>query len=63
MMSWRPWSAHRMPLAERELTEDAWRIDDQVLADVLGGNFEKAMNELHAPTTCGECGDGVKGDN
>ncbi len=56
-------TSHRMPLAERELTEDAWRIDDQVLADVLGGNFEKAMNELHAPTTCGECGDGAKGDN
>ena len=49
-------TSHRMPLAERELMEDAWRIEDPVLADVLGGNFEKAMNELHSPTTGDECG-------
>jgi PTH1 family peptidyl-tRNA hydrolase len=42
-------TSQRMPQSERQLVEDAWQIDDAVLADVLGGNLEKAMNNLHSP--------------
>ena len=42
-------TSHRMPDGERQLVEDAWRISDAVLADMLAGKFDKAMNALHAP--------------
>jgi PTH1 family peptidyl-tRNA hydrolase len=42
-------TSHRMPDGERQLVEDAWRISDGVLADMLAGQFDKAMNALHAP--------------
>lgn len=44
-------TSHRMPESERLLVEDAWRIDDSVLADLLAGKLNKAMNELHTRET------------
>ena len=47
----------RMPAAERTLVEDAFNIPDEVLADLIGGNFHKAMNQLHAPAADSPDGD------
>ncbi|MFP6835593.1 MAG: aminoacyl-tRNA hydrolase [Pseudomonadales bacterium] len=41
-------TSHRMPEAERKLIESSWQIDDALLGDVLAGNLEKAMNDLHS---------------
>jgi hypothetical protein len=38
-----------MPAAERETVADAAALGDEVLAHLLGGDFDKAMNRLHAP--------------
>jgi len=42
-------TSQRTPEAERQLIEAAWRIEDSVLAAILAGNLEKAMNRLHSP--------------
>ena len=42
-------TSQRMPQAERELMEQAFAMPDAVLADLLAGEFQKAMNALHAP--------------
>jgi peptidyl-tRNA hydrolase, PTH1 family len=39
----------KMPQDERDLIERAARLSDAVLADLLAGEFQKAMNRLHAP--------------
>jgi len=39
----------RMPQAERETIEQAVRLGDAVLVDLLAGDIQKAMNRLHAP--------------
>jgi PTH1 family peptidyl-tRNA hydrolase len=39
----------KMPQAEREAVESAVRLGDAVLAELLAGEFQKAMNRLHAP--------------
>ena len=39
----------QMPAAERETVADAAALGDEVLAHLLGGDFDKAMNRLHAP--------------
>jgi peptidyl-tRNA hydrolase, PTH1 family len=39
----------RMPEAERELVARACDLDEAVLADLLAGDIQKAMNRLHAP--------------
>ena len=39
----------RMPQAEREVIGRAFAIDTQILAELLGGDLQKAMNRLHAP--------------
>lgn len=38
-----------MPATERDLVEQAASLDDATLALVLDGNFDRAMNLLHAP--------------
>ena len=42
-------TSQRTPVAERELMEQAFDIPDAVLQDMLSGDFQKAMNALHAP--------------
>ena len=37
----------RMPLAERELVEDAWRFPEALMAHIVRGEWGKAMNILH----------------
>ncbi|MCB1684468.1 MAG: aminoacyl-tRNA hydrolase [Pseudomonadales bacterium] len=39
----------RMPESERALVDAACTLPDAVLAELLDGNFAKAMNQLHAP--------------
>lgn len=39
----------RMPAREQEMIEHACLLSDIVLADLLAGEFQKAMNRLHAP--------------
>lgn len=39
----------RMPQAERETIDGALHLSDAVLADLLAGDIQKAMNRLHAP--------------
>jgi PTH1 family peptidyl-tRNA hydrolase len=39
----------KMPQPEREAVESAARLGDAVLAELLAGEFQKAMNRLHAP--------------
>ncbi len=39
----------RMPAAERSLIESALELPEAVLADILAGNVQPAMNALHAP--------------
>jgi PTH1 family peptidyl-tRNA hydrolase len=57
-------TSQRMPDAERQLIEDAWRFEDSVLAAILSGNLEKAMNRLHSPPAAGETGSAcAQGDN
>jgi PTH1 family peptidyl-tRNA hydrolase len=41
-------TSHRMPDSERQLVEDAWRIPDVVVSDILAGDLNKAMNALHS---------------
>lgn len=38
-----------MPASERRMMEDALNVPDAVLADLLGGQWQSAMNALHAP--------------
>ena len=38
----------RMPESERTLVDDACRLPDSLLSDLLEGNLAKAMNQLHA---------------
>ena len=39
----------RMPQSERDAIERALRIGDALLADLLAGDLQKAMNSLHVP--------------
>jgi peptidyl-tRNA hydrolase, PTH1 family len=43
----------RMPAAERALMEDAYRISEPVLAQLLGGDLQKAMTQLHTRNESG----------
>ena len=42
-------TSHTMPEADRLLVESHLVINEQVLADILSGEMQKAMNELHTP--------------
>ena len=42
-------TAHSMPEADRLLVESRLAIAEPVLAHMLNGEMQKAMNELHAP--------------
>ena len=42
-------TSHTMPEADRALVESSLVIVEQVLSDMLTGEMDKAMNELHAP--------------
>jgi PTH1 family peptidyl-tRNA hydrolase len=42
-------TSERMPDAERECVQSAWRFDDQVYAHMFAGELQKAMTLLHAP--------------
>ncbi len=42
-------TSHTMPEEDRALVESSLVIEEQVLGDMLRGEMEKAMNELHAP--------------
>ena len=42
-------TSHTMPEADRALVESSLVIAEQVLGDMLTGEMDKAMNELHAP--------------
>lgn len=55
-------TSHRMPEGERQLIEDAWRVDDSVLADLLAGKLGKAMNELHARSSAEDAEGQGKGE-
>jgi peptidyl-tRNA hydrolase, PTH1 family len=43
----------RMPAAERALMEDAYRIPEPVLVQLLGGDLQKAMTQLHTRNESG----------
>ncbi len=55
-------TSYRMPEAERKLVEDAWQIDDDVLSEVLSGNLDKAMNELHSRDSDEKDAEGEEGE-
>ncbi len=42
-------TSHTMPEEDRALVESSLVIEEQVLGNMLRGEMEKAMNELHAP--------------
>ncbi len=42
-------TSHTMPEEDRALVESSLVIEEQVLGDMLTGEMEKAMNQLHAP--------------
>ncbi len=42
-------TSHTMPEADRLLVESSLVIEKQVLTDMLAGEMQKAMNDLHAP--------------
>lgn len=42
-------TSHTMPEEDRALVESSLVIEEQVLGDMLTGEMDKAMNELHAP--------------
>ncbi len=42
-------TSERMPEDDRRLMEASWRIGDGVLAALLAGDLQAAMNALHAP--------------
>jgi len=43
----------RMPAPERQLLEDAYRIPESVLRQLLGGDLQKAMTQLHTRNETG----------
>lgn len=44
----------RMPVAERQLLEQAYQIPEPILAHLLGGDLQKAMTQLHTRDVSGE---------
>ncbi len=42
-------TSQRMPLAERDLVEEALRLPDAVVVDLVEGRWQQAVNALHAP--------------
>jgi PTH1 family peptidyl-tRNA hydrolase len=50
-------TTERMPESERGQMEAAWRMEDAVLAAILDGDLQAAMNALHAPAGVGDGGD------
>jgi PTH1 family peptidyl-tRNA hydrolase len=50
-------TSERMPEADRRQMEASWRMDDAVLAAILAGDLQVAMNALHAPVGAGDEGD------
>lgn len=42
-------TSQRMPEAERQLMEQAFAVPDATLRALFAGDFQKAMNALHAP--------------
>ncbi|NIP16218.1 MAG: aminoacyl-tRNA hydrolase [Pseudomonadales bacterium] len=49
-------TSERMPEADRRQMEAAWRMEDGVLAAMLAGDLQAAMNALHAPEGEGDEG-------
>lgn len=47
-------TSERMPEGDRRLMEASWRMEDSVLAAILAGDLQAAMNALHAPADAGE---------
>ena len=47
-------TSERMPEDDRRLMEASWRVEDGVLAAILAGDLQVAMNALHAPAEAGE---------
>ena len=41
-------TSHTLPDAEREMIYSAWVLDNKILDDLLAGDMQKAMNELHS---------------
>ena len=41
-------TSHNIPAAEKEMIFSAWELDDRLIDDLLSGNVQKAMNQLHA---------------
>jgi PTH1 family peptidyl-tRNA hydrolase len=41
-------TSHTLPDAEREMICSAWVLDNKLLEDLLAGDMQKAMNELHS---------------
>ena len=50
-------TTERMPVADRRQMEDSWRMTDAVLAAILSGDLQLAMNALHAPAGAGDDGE------
>ena len=50
-------TSERMPEPDRRQMEDSWRMEDGVLAAMLAGDLQAAMNALHAPQSAGDQGD------
>ena len=47
-------TSERMPEDDRRQMEASWRMEDGVLAAILAGDLQAAMNALHAPAGTGE---------
>ena len=50
-------TTERMPVADRRQMEDSWRMTGAVLAAILSGDLQLAMNALHAPAGAGDDGE------